>query len=108
MSTGNQWHCSRLVGRVYGRELETAKFTTMQTLAPDDFASLAQDGSSHVWDILVSLIYDGRKWRHIVHLYTVCGHHRNFSVFSEEVYINYSIAHEVTLELTHVKALDTV
>ncbi len=31
--------------------------------------SLAQDGAAHIRDILVSLLYSGRKWRRVVHLY---------------------------------------
>lgn len=30
-----------------------------------------KDGSAHIQDILVSLFYSGRMWRHVIHIYTV-------------------------------------
>ena len=30
--------------------------------------SKSQDGSYHIWDILASLVYSGRKWRKFVYL----------------------------------------
>ena len=31
--------------------------------------SKSQDGSACILDILASLLYSGRKWRHVIHLY---------------------------------------
>ncbi len=76
MSRRSQWssHYRKLktdwVGWLYGRDLDTEdpSWSLLHRLW-SQVMSLVQDGSVRIWDILVSLLYSGRKWRRVVHLY---------------------------------------